>query len=97
MQINLTFLTECHFTCNIGFMVLPLVLFFVRISDFTDRLSRNKMWCAADKHNYMCHTCARGFSDLNFLSINNISDFRKLTQISHIHKYRKFISIKEKR
>ena len=40
MQINLTFLTECHFTCNIGFMVLPLVLFFVRIIKFIDQTNK---------------------------------------------------------
>ena len=24
------------------------------------------MCCAADNHNYMCHTCAKEFSDSNF-------------------------------
>ena len=26
-------------------------------------LSKNKMWCVADNHNYMCHICAKGFLD----------------------------------
>ena len=26
----------------------------------------NEMCCAADNHNYMCHTCAKEFSDSNF-------------------------------
>ena len=29
-------------------------------------LSRNEIRCAADNHNYMCHICAKGFSNLNF-------------------------------
>ena len=29
-------------------------------------LSRNEMWCVADNHNYMSHTCAKGFLDSNF-------------------------------
>ena len=28
--------------------------------------SGNEMWCVADNHNYMCHICAKGFSDSNF-------------------------------
>ena len=28
--------------------------------------SWNEMCCAADNHNYMCHTCAKEFWDLNF-------------------------------
>ena len=24
------------------------------------------MWCTADNHNYMCHSCLKGFLDLNF-------------------------------
>ena len=28
-------------------------------------LSRNKMWCAVDNHNHMCHICAKGFLDSN--------------------------------
>ena len=31
-----------------------------------NRLSENKMWCAADNHNDTCHTRAKGFLDLNF-------------------------------
>ena len=27
---------------------------------------RNKMWCAADNHNYLCHICAKGLLDSNF-------------------------------
>ena len=29
-------------------------------------LSRNEMWCVTDTHNYMRHSCAKGFSDSNF-------------------------------
>ena len=46
------------------------------------------MWCAADNQNDMCHTCAKGFLDLDFneVVINKISFFTKLPQISQIHK-----------
>ena len=42
-----------------------------------NRLSRNKMWCAADDHNSMCHICAKGFLDSNFNQavIDKISNF----------------------
>ena len=42
-----------------------------------NRLSRNKMWCAADNHNYMCHICAKGILDSNFnqAAIDRISIF----------------------
>ena len=29
-------------------------------------LGRNKMWCAADNQNTMCHICAKGHLDSNF-------------------------------
>ena len=58
-----------------------------------NRLSRNKMWCAIDIHNYMCHIglCAKGFLDSNFdkAGIGKISFFfTKLPQILNIHKNR---------
>ena len=28
-------------------------------------VSNTKMWCAADNHNDACHTCAKGFLDLD--------------------------------
>ena len=31
-----------------------------------NRLSWNEMCCASDNHNYMCHTCAKEFSNLSF-------------------------------
>ena len=45
-----------------------------------NRLSWNEMYCAADNHNYMCHTCAKEFLDLNFNQavINIISDFHEI-------------------
>ena len=30
------------------------------------RLSENEMWCTADNYNDTCHTCTKGFLDLNF-------------------------------
>ena len=38
------------------------------------------MCCAADNHNYMCHTCAKEFLDskLNKAVIDNISNFHKI-------------------
>ena len=52
---------------------------WVTLSDFTvrkigkgnlylteNRLSWNKIRCAADKHNYTCYTCAKEFLDANF-------------------------------
>ena len=49
------------------------------------------MWCAADNHNYMCHICAKGFSDSNFNEalIDKISFFHKLLQLSQIQKKKK--------
>ena len=45
-----------------------------------NHLSRNEMWCATDNHNYMCHVCAKGFSDLNFNQaiIGKISNFLEI-------------------
>ena len=53
------------------------------------------MCCAADNHNYMCHTCAKEFSDSNFNEavIDKISNFQKLPQISHFLQNRNFSSI----
>ena len=50
------------------------------------------MWCAADNHNYMCHTCAEEFLDLNFNSAvtDKISIFLDIPQIPHIHSNRIF-------
>ena len=38
------------------------------------------MCCAADNHNYMCHTCAKEFLDSNFnlAAIDKISNFHKI-------------------
>ena len=47
-----------------------------------NRLSRIKMWCAADDHNYMCHICAKELLGSNF----NYEISMKLPQISHTHK-----------
>ena len=35
---------------------------------------------AVDNHNYMCHTCAKGYLDSNFNEaiINNISNFHEI-------------------
>ena len=43
-------------------------------------LSGNKMWCVANNHNYMCHVCAKGFSDSNFdkAFIDKISNFHEI-------------------
>ena len=30
------------------------------------RLNENKIWCAADNQNHMCHICAKEFLDSNF-------------------------------
>ena len=31
-----------------------------------NRSSRNKMWCTVDNINYVCHICAKGFSNFRF-------------------------------
>ena len=31
-----------------------------------NRLERNEIWFAEDKHSYMCHICAKEFLDSNF-------------------------------
>ena len=38
------------------------------------------MYCAVDNHNYMCHTCAKEFSDSNFNQavIDKISNFHEI-------------------
>ena len=38
------------------------------------------MCCAADNHNYMCHTCAKEFLDSNFSEavIDKISIFHEI-------------------
>ena len=38
------------------------------------------MWCAAEIHNYMCQTYAKGFSDSNFdeAVIDKLSNFHKI-------------------
>ena len=39
------------------------------------------MWCAADNHNYLCHICAKEFSNLNFNKavIDKISILHEIT------------------
>ena len=39
------------------------------------------MCCVADNHNYMCHTCAKEFLDLNF----KISNFHEIAPNSTVH------------
>ena len=52
------------------------------------------MCCIADYHNYMCHTCAKEFLDLNFKQLLTKYPFlTKLPQISHVHINRKFLSM----
>ena len=43
-------------------------------------LSRNKMWCTADNHYYMCHICAKEVLDVNFnhTVIAKISNFQEI-------------------
>ena len=65
---------------------------WVALGDFTvknaklyeteNRLSRNKMWCTEDIHNYMCHLCAKEYLDSNFnyAIIDKISNFHEITQ-----------------
>ena len=38
------------------------------------------MCCASDNHNYMCHTCAKEFSNSSFKEavIDKISNFHKI-------------------
>ena len=45
------------------------------------------MCYAADNHNYMCHTCAKEFSDSNFNSavIDKISNFHEIAPNTHIN------------
>ena len=59
-------------------------------------LSSNEMCCAADNHNYMCHTCAKELLDLNLKIKQLLTKYRifmKLPQIPHIHINRNFSSI----
>ena len=60
-----------------------------------NRQNRNKMWCATDNYNYICHIYAKGFLDLSFILavIDKISIFTKFPQILHIHKNRILLSI----
>ena len=46
-----------------------------------NRLSWNEMCCAADNHNYMCHTCAKEVLDSNFNEavVDKISIFQEIT------------------
>ena len=52
------------------------------------RLSRNETWCAVDIHNYVLHTYAKGFLDLNFNKqlLTKYQIFKKMPEISHFHK-----------
>ena len=49
-----------------------------------NRLSWNGMCCAADNHNYMCHSCAKEFLDSNLNEAVNdkISNFHEIAQNS---------------
>ena len=44
------------------------------------RWSWNGMCCASDNHNYMCHTCAKEFSNSSFnpVVIDKISNFHDI-------------------
>ena len=55
------------------------------------------MCCAADNHNYMCHTCAKEFLDSTLIKqlVTKYQIFTKLPQIPHIHINRNFPSIFE--
>ena len=47
------------------------------------------MWCAAGNYSYMCHICAKGFSDSNFdyAVIDKISNFHKIApNLTHSQK-----------
>ena len=56
------------------------------------QLSGNKMWCAANNHNYMCYICVKTFLDSSFNEavIDKILILMKLPQISHTHKNKHF-------
>ena len=41
-------------------------------------LNWNEMCCAAHNHNYLCHTCAKEFLDLDSAVIDKISNFHKI-------------------
>ena len=45
-----------------------------------NRLSWNKMCCALDNYNYMCHTCSKKFLNLSFnlAVIDQISNFHDI-------------------
>ena len=59
-----------------------------------NRLSRNEMLSTEDKHNYMCHICAKGILDSNFnqADIDKLSNFYEIapnftySQKSYFHK-----------
>ena len=52
------------------------------------------MWCAADNDNNMCHICAQGFLYSNFTQfLTKYQIFKKLPQISNIHKNHNFLGI----
>ena len=65
--------------------------------DLTEnRLSWNEMCCASDNHNYMCHTCAKEFSNLSFNKavIDKNINFSRYCSKFHIFTYfRNFSSI----
>ena len=61
-----------------------------------NRLSRNEKCCAADNHNYMCHTCAKEFWDSNFnlAVLDKISNFNEIalnSTYSHKSQFLKYI------
>ena len=53
-----------------------------------NQLSWNEMCCAADNHNHICHTCAKHFFYIRISKqlLTKYKIFKKLPQISHIHK-----------
>ena len=58
-------------------------------------LGWNEMCCAADNHNYMCHTCAKDILDSNSIKqlLTKYQIFTKLPQIPHFHNNCNFSSI----
>ena len=51
-------------------------------------LVKMECWCAADNHNYMCHTCTKGFKIQTLIKqlLTKYQIFMKLPQISHPQK-----------
>ena len=47
-----------------------------------NRLSRNKTWCAADNHNYVCHICTKEFLDKIELNLHLLTKYQIFTTYS---------------